>query len=78
MICYGSLINRGLTEPRVFLLSSLAGMFVQQTRRKGVGMKTQRCCFLMCLSSLLDVMEPVRDKFTCWELDDVGFITTGF
>lgn len=26
----------------------------------------------------LDVMEPVRAKFTCWELDDVGFITTGF
>lgn len=78
MICYGSLINGGLTEPSVFLLSSLAGMFVQQTRRKGVGMKAQRCCFLLRLSSLLDVMEPVRAKFTCWELDDVGFITTGF
>lgn len=32
----GSLINGGLTEPSVFLLFSLAGMFTQQTRRKGL------------------------------------------
>lgn len=59
-----SLINRGLTEPSVFLLFSLAGMFVQQKRTSGVGLKTQRLCFPLYLSSLLGIRESVRAGLT--------------
>lgn len=77
MICYGSLIN-GADRAQCFPAVLSGRNVCSANKKEGVGMKAQRCCFPFAPLFLLDVMEPVRAKFTRWELDDVGFITTGF